>query len=341
MKMKVVPVAEAVGMALPHDITQILPGEFKGRAFRKGHVIRPEDVEVLLSIGKEHIGALELDGMVHEDDAAARIARAAMGPGLELSEVCEGRINFIAARDGLFSIDLDLLAEVNATPQTVLSTIHTHQYVRKGRPLAGTRVIPLAVPEETVASVERACAGRTLLEVKPLRRAKAGIVITGSEVYHGRIEDKFGPVLRRKFGELGSDVTAQALVSDSVDMTVAAIREMLESGCDLIACTGGMSVDPDDQTPSSIRAAGAELVMYGAPVFPGAMFLLGYIGEVPIMGLPGCVMYYRASIFDLIVPRVLAGERLTGRDVAALAHGGFCASCKECRYPVCPFGKGS
>jgi len=342
MKMKVVPVAEAVGMALPHDMTRIVPGECKGPAFRKGHVIRPEDVEILLAMGKEHIGALELPpGMVHEDEAARRIALAAAGPGIALTAVCEGRINFTAERDGLLKIDLGLLSRVNAVPHAVLAAIHSNQFVEKGRAVAGTRVIPLTVEEAVVAEVERLCAGKTLLTVKPLRKARVGLVITGSEVFHGRIKDRFGPVVRRKFRELGGEVVAQSLVSDSVDMTVSAIREMLAAGADMVVCTGGMSVDPDDQTPASIRAAGAVDVLYGAPVFPGAMFLLGYIDEVPVMGLPGCVMYHRASVFDLLVPRVLAGERVSREDVAALAHGGFCASCPECRFPACPFGKGS
>jgi len=342
MKMKVVPVAEAVGMALPHDMTRIVPGEFKGRAFRKGHIIRSEDVDILLSMGKEHIGVLDLGlGMVHEDDAAGRIARAAAGPGLALTQVCEGRINFIAERSGLFKIDLDLLRRVNSVSHVVLATLHSNRFVGKGLPVAGTRVVPLVVEEAIIAEVERLCAGKTLLEIKPLRPARVGLIITGGEVYHGRIKDKFGPVVRRKFAELGSEVVAQALVSDSMDMTKAAIEEMLAAGADMIVCTGGMSVDPDDLTPASIRAAGATIDVYGAPVFPGAMFLIGHIGEVPILGLPGCVMYHRASVFDLLVPRLLAGERVGREDVVSLAHGGFCASCPECRFPVCPFGKGS
>jgi hypothetical protein len=333
-------------MVLPHDLTRIEPGQFKGRAFKKGHVIRPEDVEPLLAMGKEHIFALDLaPGQVHEDEAAFRIARAAAGPGITLTAVCEGRVNLVSARDGLLKVDAARLARVNSIDQVVFATLHTNQFVANGRPVAGTRVVPLVTDEATVAAAEAVCAEAGprahLVDVLPLRPAKVGLVITGSEIFHGRIPDKFGPVVRRKFSELGSTVLGQALTSDRVDLTVAAILDLAARGADLVVCTGGMSVDPDDQTPASIRASGARVVAYGSPTFPGAMFLLAYLGEVPVLGLPGCVMYHRASVFDLVAPRLLAGEKLERADIVALGHGGFCAACPECRYPVCPFGKGA
>ncbi len=340
-----VPVAEAVGMVLPHDLTRIAPGEFKGRAFRKGHVIRPEDVEPLLAMGKEHIYALSLaPGQVHEDEAAERIARAAAGPNLTLTPVCEGRVNLVSAVAGLLKVDAQRLLAVNSIDQVVFATLHSNQFVPAGRPVAGTRVVPLVTDEATVAAAEAVCAGAPLphlVDVLPLKPARVGLIITGSEIFHGRIPDTFGPVVRRKFAELGSTVLDQVLTADRVDLTVAAILDLAARGADFIVCTGGMSVDPDDQTPAGIRAAGAEVVAYGSPTFPGAMFLLAYLGKIPVLGLPGCVMYHRASVFDLVVPRLLAGERLERRDIAALGHGGFCAACPECRYPVCPFGKGA
>ena len=216
------------------------------------------------------------------------------------------------------------------------------QHVTKGRPVAGSRVVPLMIEDEKLRQLESLVTG-PVIEVLPLRRAKVGVVTTGSEVFYGRIQDAFGPVLRKKFAALGSTVVGQTLTSDEVSMTAGAIRDFLEQGADLIVVTGGMSVDPDDRTPMAIRASGAEVSSYGAPVYPGAMFLLAYAqgaaGRVPVLGLPGCVMYHKASIFDLIVPRLLAGIEVTSADVAALGHGGFCAQCEVCRYPVCPFGK--
>ncbi len=341
--MRTVPVEDAVGMILGHDVTRIVPGEFKGRAFKKGHLIQAADVPELLKLGKEHIYVLELqEGHLHENEAAQRIAQAAAGPGLELTEPVEGRVNLVAADHGLLKIDVDALYRINAVEQMAFATLHTNQHVAAQRAVAGTRVIPLVIAASKVEEVERICREhRPVVQVRPFQRFRVGLVITGSEVYHHRIEDKFGPVVRTKFEELGSHVFREILVSDDVDMTVRAIHDLLAQGAEFIAVTGGMSVDPDDQTPTSIRAAGGEVVTYGAPTFPGAMFMLAYIGAIPVVGLPGCVMYHQASIFDLTVPRMVAGERLTREDIIAMGHGGYCFNCPECRFPACAFGKGN
>lgn len=341
--MKTIRVHDAVGSILCHDITRIVPGESKGPVFRKGHVVREEDVEVLLQVGKEHLYVFEsLPGMVHENDAAARIIAAVAGANLAHTDPREGRIDLLAACDGLLRIDVPVLNRINSLGEISVATIHTMQHVTKGRPVAGARVVPLMIEDEKLRQLESFVNG-PVVEVLPLRRAKVGVVTTGSEVFYGRIQDAFGPVLRKKFAALGSTVVGQTLTSDEVSMTAGAIRDFLEQGADLIVVTGGMSVDPDDRTPTAIRASGAEVASYGAPVYPGAMFLLahaqGAAGRVPVLGLPGCVMYHKASIFDLIVPRLLAGIEVGAADVAALGHGGFCAQCEVCRYPICPFGK--
>ncbi|KAF5041070.1 putative molybdopterin binding domain protein [anaerobic digester metagenome] len=339
--MKTIAVEHAVGTVLCHDITRIVPGGEKGPAFRRGHVVREEDIPVLLDIGKANLYVFDpADGFVHEDTAAVRLARAAAGRGIALSEPREGKVTLTAEEDGLLCIDVDGLMRLNSIEDVTFSTIHRHQRVRPGRVLAGTRVIPLVVPEELMRTAEAVCAEHApLIEVKPLRHAKVGVVTTGSEIFHGRIKDGFGPLLRAKFDDLGSEVVDQVFVSDIVGLTVDAIASLVRQGADFIAVTGGMSVDPDDQTPAAIRATGAEVVSYGAPTYPGAMFMLAWLDDVPILGLPGCVMYYKASIFDLVVPRILAGERLTRRDIVALGHGGLCENCGTCRYPACGFGK--
>lgn len=353
-----IPVKEAVGLALCHDITEIVPGRKKGPAFLRGHVVREQDVEYLLRLGKEHLYVWEGDlpahacrapgaepsivaGQVHEDDAARRIARAIAGPGLLYGEPKEGRINFHAAHQGLFRVNVDLLERVNSIPFVTIATAHSMQGVENRRMLAGTRVIPLAVPESTVKDVEACCGSSQfpLLSVLPFSERRVGIVTTGSEVYHGRIQDAFGPVLHKKFTAWGSSIHSQEIVPDETAITVGAIEKALDGGADFICVTGGMSVDPDDKTPAAIRALCDEAVTYGVPVFPGAMFMLAYKGGVPVLGLPGCVMYHRASIFDLLVPRLLAGMRVTKRDIVKLAHGGLCESCPECHFPQCAFGK--
>lgn len=341
--MKVIHVHDAVGSVLCHDITRIVPGESKGPVFRKGHIVRPEDIKVLLETGKEHLYVFEpLAGMVHENDAAARIVAAVVGSNLVPGDPKEGRIDLVAACDGLLRVDVPALNRINGLGEITMATLHGMQFVTKGRAVAGTRVVPLMIGEDKLRCLE-AAVSRPVIEVLPLVRARVGVVTTGSEVYYGRIRDAFGPVLRKKFAALGSSVMGQTLTSDEVSMTASAIADFLHQGADMIVVTGGMSVDPDDRTPAAIRASGAQILCYGAPVYPGAMFLLAYAegpgGRVPVLGLPGCVMYHKASIFDLIVPRLLAGVEVTAEDVAALGHGGFCAGCPECAYPVCPFGK--
>jgi len=339
--MKAIPVEQSVGTVLCHDITRIVVGESKGPAFRRGHVVTDEDIPTLLDIGKANLYVFDpKDGYVHEDDAAIRLAGAAAGSNLTFAGPTEGKVTLTAACDGLLSINVPALTDMNCIEDVTFATVHNHQFVKKGRALAGTRVIPLAVPEEILFEAESLCEKvGPVIEVKPLMAAKVGVVTTGSEVYSGRIKDGFGPVLKRKFSELGSTVEDQVFVSDEVEMTVNAIHSFKEQGVDLIAVTGGMSVDPDDQTPTAIRATGAEVISYGAPTYPGAMFMLAYLDGIPVVGLPGCVMYHKASIFDLVIPRILAGEEITRRDIVAFGHGGFCEGCDTCRYPICGFGK--
>lgn len=339
--MKTVPVQDAMGMVLCHDVTQIIPGQFKGPAFRRGHIVQPDDIPRLLSMGKERLYVWEMHrGVLHEDEAALRIAEAAAGPGINLSQPKEGKIELIAARDGLLKIEVDALEEVNSLEEIIFSTLHSNQRVREGKTVAGTRIIPLVIEKKKIKQVESICRQYTpVVEVKPFRSLKVGIVTTGSEVYQGRIKDEFGPVVIRKFEELGCHVIGQTLVSDRVSLIVDAIHNFIDDGAQMVAVTGGMSVDPDDVTPAGIRRAGGRVVTYGSPVLPGAMFMLAYIGEVPVMGLPGCVMYHKTSIFDLVLPRILADEQLTRKDFIKLAHGGICVNCEVCRYPNCSFGK--
>ncbi len=338
--MKSVPVEKAIGMLLKHDMTRIVPGESKGPAFRKGHIIREEDIPLLLEMGKEHVYVMDLsEGILHEDQAAQRLASAATGAGLTMSPPCEGRINLIAEHDGLLKINKRLLGRINSLEDIIFATLHTNQRVSAGTIVAGTRVVPLAIPESRVALAEQSMRQEPLVEVKPFKPHRVGIIVTGSEIYHGRIKDAFSPIVEKKFKEYGSVVFKRCFSSDDREQTVAAIHELAEAGAECIALTGGMSVDPDDQTPGSIKASGARVVTYGVPILPGAMFMLAYLGNIPVMGLPGCVMYHKTSIFDLVAPRVLAGEKLERSDFIDLGHGGLCLGCDTCRYPHCSFGK--
>ncbi|KZE70500.1 molybdopterin-binding protein [Paenibacillus elgii] len=322
-----VPVEQAVGMVLAHDLTQIIPGKFKGRLFKKGHVIREEDIPALLSIGKEHIYTLRLQqGYLHEDEAALRMAKAAQGAGVTLTEPHEGKVTLKSAIHGLVKIDKDRIDQVNSLDQVIMSTVKTNTVAEPGRSLMGTRVIPLVIEEDRIMAVERIAAstGQPLVEVKPFRPLRAGLITTGSEVFKGRIEDKFGPVVRNKLAALGSEVIEQRFAPDDSETIVQEIRRFLEEDrADLILVTGGMSVDPDDRTPGAIKRAGASVVSYGSPMLPGSMLLMGYLDGIPIMGLPGCVMHDPYTSFDVLLPRICAGETITRADITELGYGGL------------------
>ena len=339
--MKKIPVNEAVGSVLCHDITQIIPGVVKDRAFKKGHIIKEEDVPVLLSLGKENIYVWEKqEGYVHENDAAERLRALTAGTGLTFSEVREGKINFIAEYDGLLVINTKLLYELNSLGEIILVTLHNNYPVKKGQKVAGTRVIPLVIEEDKLKKAEALIGDTKIVSIIPYTPMKVGIVTTGSEVYHGRIQDAFGPVIKAKVEEYECKVLGQTILPDDEKRITEAVKAWVEQGADMVICTGGMSVDPDDVTPTAIQKTGAELITYGAPVLPGAMMLIAYNGDIPILGLPGCVMYSKRTVFDLVLPRILAKQKLSFNDIAAYGHGGLCMECEECRYPNCTFGKG-
>ncbi len=373
--MATIPVEEAVGTVLAHDVTEIRKDEFKGAAFRKGHIIRSEDVCHLQRLGKERVFVLTIGpDEMHEDDAALALARAIMGDGVSIKgSPREGKITLIADRDGLLTVDRDALLAFNMLGDVMCATLHGNTVVRKGREIAGTRAIPLVVKrsvvEEAVNIAERArtnipprfpLAKGGVIEVRKIRKPRAGVVITGNEVYHGRIKDAFAPIIAKKIASFGGEVVGVFYAPDDEQMIEARLRELIASGADLLITTGGMSVDPDDVTRFAIRNLGATDIAYGSAVLPGAMVLVGYVpiedrgarnadfkseirnpksGMVPILGIPACGMYHSTTVFDLILPRVLAGERIGRRELAELGHGGLCLHCAECRYPVCPFGK--
>jgi molybdenum cofactor synthesis domain-containing protein len=341
--LKIIALKEAVGCTLAHDITEICPGEFKGPAFRKGHVVCHEDLCHLQRLGKNHLYVVDLsEDEIHENEAAAILAEALAGDGIAWrNEPKEGKINLYAARSGMFLVNAPALTAFNMIDEVMCASLHSHTLVSKGELVGATRTIPLIMkraPIERAATMARQ--NGPVLSVKYLRHAHVGLVITGNEVYHGLIEDRFAPILKEKVESLGSEVAALEFVPDSADLVAKAIRSHIEKGCDLLLLTGGMSVDPDDVTRHGIRKAGADEFHYGSAVLPGAMFLVAYINNVPLLGVPACALHHRVTVLDLMLPRVLAGERIGKAELAFLGHGGLCRDCPECRYPICPFGKG-
>ncbi len=340
--MKLMKTEDAVGQVLCHDITQIIKGVTKDAVFRKGHIITEEDIPVLLSVGKDNVYIWENDEtMLHEDDAADILRAICQGEHMHASPAKEGKIELIAAVDGLLLVDLEHLRAVNSLGEMMIATRSSGFVVKKGDKLCGTRIIPLVIEKEKMEAAKQMAGDKTLLQLYPLKAKRYGIVTTGNEVYYGRIQDTFTPVFQEKLAEYSCELVAHEVLNDDHEKITAAIQKMLAEGCEMVFCTGGMSVDPDDKTPLAIKNTGASIVSYGAPVLPGAMFLMAYAQDGrPICGLPGCVMYANRTIFDLVLPYLLADVPVTADYLAGLGNGGLCLNCKVCHFPNCGFGKG-
>ena len=340
--MKCINTTDAVGHVLCHDITRIVKDVVKDAAFRKGHVVTEEDIPLLLSLGKDHLYVWEKDeNTLHEDEAAQILYQVCRNEHMHPTPVKEGKIELVADCDGLFRVDVDRLDAINELDEIMIATRHSNTAVKKGDRLLGTRVIPLVIQKEKMEQVKKAAGDTPLVSLTPFLSMKAGIVTTGNEVYHGRIKDTFTPVIIDKLASYGINVCGHEICDDDQEKITNAIMKLKQDGADMILCTGGMSVDPDDRTPLAIRNSGARIVTYGAPVLPGAMFLLAYYGEqnIPVMGLPGCVMYAKRTVFDLVLPRIMTGEVLEKADLDRLGEGGLCLSCPVCTFPNCGFGK--
>ncbi len=340
--MQTIRVDESVGTVICHDITRIVPNEFKGPAFKKGHIITRNDIPELLKLGKEHIYVWEITpGKLHENEAAIRLARAVTGQGISLSEPVEGKVSLIAETNGLLDINEKQLLESNLIDEIVIATINNHRAVKKGDIVAAVRVVPLLIDEHKLELVESSTNISPTIAIKPFKAYKVGIVTTGSEVYNGRIKDRFGPVVKEKVEAYGCRVLEQIIVPDDIEQITGAILQLIEQGAEMVLTTGGMSVDPDDVTPSAVRRTGAEIISYGAPVLPGAMMMVAYLNQVPILGLPGCVMYCKTTVFDLLIPSILAGEKVSRMMISRLGMGGLCRQCDVCHFPACSFGTGA
>lgn len=337
--MKKINVEYAVGMALCHDVTAMYDG-FKGAAFKRGHVIRQEDIPKLLDYGKRTVFVWEENaGEIHEEDAARRMAAMAHTAGARYTEPSEGKVLLMAEERGMFRVDTALLHQLNSIGDITIASLPDHYPVEPGMRLASMRIVPLVTEEKQIVEAEALCRERPLFALRPYQHRRLGVIITGSEVYHGRIQDKFEPVVRRKMTQYPAELVGVTICDDDLDMIVSAAKRHLENGADFLIFTGGMSVDPDDLTPSAIRALGADIVSHGVPAQPGNMTLVAYLGDVAILGVPGAAISMPTTIFDVLLPQIFAGDRLTKDDLLRLEDGGLCQLCKPCHWPNCTFGR--
>ena len=337
--MKKIHVRDAVGMALCHDITEMNDG-FKGVAFRRGHIIRQEDVEHMLNIGKRTVFVWEENaGEIHEDDCARRLAAMAAVEGAHYTEPAEGKVLLVADQRGMLRVNTALLEKINSIGDITIATLPDHYPVGCGARLASMRIVPLVTKEEQILAAEALCAREKLLQLRPYGHRKVGVIITGSEVYSGRIADKFEPVVRQKMQHYPAEIVGVTVCDDALEMIVEAARAHLAAGADFLIFTGGMSVDPDDLTPAAIRRLGAEIITHGVPAQPGNMTLVAYLGDVPILGVPGAAIKLPTTIFDVLLPQIFAGDKITKNELIRLADGGLCQLCKNCHWPNCTFGR--
>ncbi len=363
-RLKTISISQAVGCILAHDLTEIKKDEFKGVAFRKGHIITESDISHLRRLGKENLFVLSIsDDEMHEDDAAIEIGNIIKGDGVAVQgNPKEGKINFVAARDGILKINTEALLEFNLLGEIMCATLHNHTLVKKSQIIAGARAIPLVIKKDLLKkarkTVNHLCNGRGVIEVRELKKFKAGVVITGNEVFYGRVKDSFAEVIKDKLSKFKGEIIDLFYAPDNTDYIEKRLLDLLSAGADLLIVTGGMSVDPDDVSRFAIKRITGREVTYGSPVLPGAMFLVAYTVNgtanmyktencyktpdsslIPILGIPACGMYHKTTIFDIILPRILAGEIIGRKELAEYGHGGLCLNCNDCKYPICPFGK--
>lgn len=337
--MKKVKVQDAIGMTLCHDITAMVDG-FKGAAFKRGHVVTQEDIPRLLDIGKQHVFIWEENaGEIHEEDAARRLSQMTTVDGAHYGSISEGKVQLFADQDGMFRVDKALLAAVNRIGDITITTLPDHYPVKAGDRLASMRIVPLVTEERQIAEAEALCADKQLYDLRPFKPLKVGIIITGSEIYHGRIKDKFERVARAKLAHYPAEILGVHVCDDELDMIVGAGRTLLAEGAELLIFSGGMSVDPDDLTPSAIREMGAEIVSYGVPSQPGNMTLVAYLDQATLLGVPGAAISRPTTMFDVLLPQIFCGDPLTKDDLIRLGEGGLCQMCDNCHFPNCTFGR--
>ncbi|GMB00299.1 molybdopterin-binding protein [Pelosinus sp. IPA-1] len=338
--MKSIDVSQAIGMILGQDLTRVVPGETSGVAFKKGHIIKAEDISLMRSMGKNNVYVMEFgEDQVHENDAAEQLALLVGHKDLLLSEAAEGKVGIRAQCHGLLKINTEKLFEINMLEGVALSTLHNNSLVCVNELVAIAKIIPLVLPKKTMNQVKEICIDEDIIRIIPFTAKKAGLLITGSEVYYGIIQDKFEAVIKKKFADLGSVVTETIFLPDDENLIAEKIKTLAAKN-DIVFVTGGMSVDPDDVTLAGVKKAGADVAVYGTPVLPGAMFMTAYLGEIPVIGIPACGMFSKVTVLDVVLPKILIGERITRQYIASLGHGGLCRRCESgCTYPHCSFAK--
>ncbi len=337
--LRTIPVEDAVGTVLMHDITRIIPGREKGPAFKRGYIIKKEDIEILKDLGKENIYAFDIPEDRYHENKAAEKFRSFAGENVFAGEPSESKVTFKAQKDGLVIINKSAVNSINRIGDIALTTIHTDIPVREGDLIGGIRTISLIIKKDKVLKALKIAGDAKLIEVRPFEVKRVALIVTGREVASGRIKDKFRPVIEKKVKEYNSSIVHYVLAGDDREKITEEIQKAVNKGCNFIILTGGMSVDPDDKTQKAIKDAGVETVRYGVPILPGNMFMSGYIKDIPVFGVPACALFYDTTVLDIFIPYVFSNTRIKRDMITSRGYGGFCRHCKVCVYPRCALGK--
>jgi formylmethanofuran dehydrogenase subunit E len=342
--LKSVKTEEAVGRKILHDMTRIIPGEYKGAAFRRGQTITGGDVCRLQQMGRNHLYVEDSDfdsnKWIHEDQAAEAFAKAMAGEGTRPEgKPHEGKVNIVAERNGLLLVDTEGLFNFNLIPDVMAACRKKFTVIKKGKRIAGTRAIPLYLSKDLFNAAMAGLSQKPLFKVQPFKPSKIGILITGTEIFQGLVQDKFEPVITGKVLQYGCSVVKTIIVPDDRRVIAEAVGQLINAESEIIITTAGLSVDPEDLTLKGLLDSGATDLLHGAAVLPGAMTLLGQIGNIRLIGVPACALFHKTTSFDLLFPRIVAGVPITRQDLAELSHGGLCLECQTCSFPKCPFGK--
>jgi len=330
--MKLIKTAEAAGHILCHDMTEVVPGVSKGTRFRKGHIVQVSDIPILLDMGKEQLYVWQQQpGMFHEEEGAERLCLLCRGEHVRAAPVREGKIELFAERPGLLKIDSKKIAALNSIEGLAVITLKGNRGVKEGEKIAALKIIPLLIEEEKLdraaAAVGDLAVSEKLINIIPYKHKKAGLIVTGSEIFNKRIKDSGSEILKKKINVVNAECAETVVLPDQSNEITAAILDMIKRGLDLVICTGGMSVDPDDKTVLAIRESGARIVSYGVPFMPGVMMLLSYFEKdglsVPVIGAPACIFYEHTTALDVLLPRLMADDPISREDVILLAEGGL------------------
>tara|TARA_R110000850_G_scaffold107923_8_gene219796 strand:- start:78 stop:1094 length:1017 start_codon:yes stop_codon:yes gene_type:complete len=315
-----VPLSEAEGAVLAHSLS--LGGTVR---LKKGHVLTAWDLDLVGQHGvKEVIVARLRAGDVGEDAAAEALARVFNGSNIRAANASTGRVNLHATQAGLFRADRRLVDALNSIdPSITFACLADHSSVQSGEMVGTIKIIPLAVSGASLDQAKAAIAMSDLAHVRPFRPVRAGLISTMLPSLKITVMDKTRQLLAGRLSPSGSSLDEESRVAHDADAVAGEIVRMAEIHQLIIVFGASAVTDPEDVIPAAIRRAGGTVERVGMPVDPGNLLVLGLLGDIPVIGAPGCARSPKENGFDWVLARILAGEAVTSTDIARMGVGGL------------------